>query len=159
MKHTATHCNTLQYIATLCNSLQRTATHYNTQGFFGAVIIGSFVCSLVVNEIRPEFGSPLDHSFSVVDDVFTVTATHCNTLQHTATHCNTLQHTAKQLDTLRYTATHCNTLQHAATRCNTLQHAATRCNTLQHAVTRCNTIIFKSRFWTTHLASWMMFLR
>jgi len=28
-----------------------------------------------------------------------ITATHCNTLQHTATHCNTLQHTA----------THCNT--------------------------------------------------
>ena len=24
----------------------------------------------------------------------TLTATHCNTLQHTATHCNTLQHTA-----------------------------------------------------------------
>ena len=31
----------------------------------------------------------------------TVTATHCNTLQHTATHCNTLQHT-------------CNTLQQSA---------------------------------------------
>jgi len=34
-----------------------------------------------------------------------LSATHCNTLQHTATHCNTLQHTA----------THCNTLQHTAT--------------------------------------------
>ena len=26
----------------------------------------------------------------------TLTAIHCNTLQHTATHCNTLQHTATQ---------------------------------------------------------------
>jgi len=40
-----------------------------------------------------------------------LTATHCNTLQHTATHF-----------ILSLTATHCNTLQHTATHCNTLQH-------------------------------------
>ena len=50
----------------------------------------------------------------------TVTAQHCNTLQHTATRGNTLQHTA----------THCNTLQHTATHCNTLQHT---CRSEQHA--------------------------
>ena len=43
----------------------------------------------------------------------TVTATHCNTLQHNATHCNTLQDSSK----------HCDMLQHTATRCNTLQHS------------------------------------
>jgi len=41
-----------------------------------------------------------------------ITATHCNTLQHTATHCNTLQHTATHCK-------HCNTLQHTASHCIT----------------------------------------
>jgi len=36
----------------------------------------------------------------------TLTATHCNTLQHTATHCNTLQHTATQCNTLQHTISH-----------------------------------------------------
>jgi len=64
-----------------------------------------------------------------------LTATHCNTLQHTATHCNALQRTATHCNTLQRTATHCNTLQHTATHCNTLQHTATHCNTLQHTAT------------------------
>jgi len=33
--------------------------------------------------------------------LYTVTATHCNTLQHTATHCNSLQHTATHRNTLQ----------------------------------------------------------
>jgi len=45
---------------------------------------------------------PHTHKTSMRRYTYTLTATHCNTLQHTATHCNTLQRTA----------THCNTLQH-----------------------------------------------
>jgi len=99
----------------------------------------------------------------------TLTATHCNTLQHTATrhtttHNNTLQHT-KAIEwvefyvplSLQHTATHCNTLNttHDNTQ-QTQQHTATHksdrvsrilCdiltathyNTLQHTATHCNT--------------------
>jgi len=99
----------------------------------------------------------------------TLTATHCNTLQHTATHCNILQHTHlpvrrirscesntishSNCDTLRHTATHCNTLQHThltvrgscLCEANTFSHAdwnehtATHCNTLQLTAMHCNT--------------------
>jgi len=93
-----------------------------------------------------------------------LTATHCNTLQHTATHCNTLQHTATHCNTLQHTATHCNTLQqqnlrpsglcwvacgrtsaretHERDGCaskNYLQKRLTHGNTLQHAIMHCNT--------------------
>jgi len=30
VRHTTTHCNTLQHTTTHCNTLQHTATHYNT---------------------------------------------------------------------------------------------------------------------------------
>jgi len=48
-----------------------------------------------------------------------VTATHCNMLQHPATHCNILQHPATHCDTLYHTATHYTTLQHTTPHCNT----------------------------------------
>ena len=60
--------------------------------------------------------------------LMTVTATHCNTLQHTATQCITLQHTATCCNTMQYAATHCNTLQHIATRCNTLHYTPNMCH-------------------------------
>jgi len=81
-----------------------------------------------------------------------MTATHCNTLQHTATHCNTLQHTATHCSTLQHAAIHCNTRvavhtenysskwQNTATHCNTKQHKATQSNTKQHKATHCNTL-------------------
>ena len=71
-----------------------------------------------------------------------VTAAHCNTLQHTATHRNKRQHTAnlaqcvsflagvrppkakEGADTLQHTAAHYSTPQHTAAHCNTLQHTA-----------------------------------
>ena len=98
----------------------------------------------------------------------TLTAAHCNTLQHTVTYCNTLQHTVtlcsippiasrkgrtNQQHALHLTTTHCNTPQHnpgrrqerthepatrTATYCNTLQHTAAHCNTLQHTTTHYN---------------------
>jgi len=49
-----------------------------------------------------------------------------------ATHCNTLQHTATRKNRPHRIATHCSTLQYAATHCNTLQHT-------EHTVTYCNT--------------------
>jgi len=78
------------------------------------------------------------------------TATQCSTLQHTAIHFSTLQHTylpesisAAHCNTLQHTAAHCSTLQHTATHCNTLQRTAAHCNTLQHtclpAVYMCST--------------------
>jgi len=96
VKHTATHCNTLQCTATHCNTrdrytcethcntLQHTAMHCNT----------------------------LQHTWLIHQ---------WNTLQHTATHCNALQHTATHVtDTpVKHIATHCNTLQCTATHCNT----------------------------------------
>jgi len=59
-----------------------------------------------------------------------LTATHCNTLQHSATYSITLQHTANPptLAPAQPSITRCNTIQHTATQCNTLQHMTT----LQH---------------------------
>jgi len=71
VRHTATHCNTLQHTATHCNTLQHTATHCNTLQRLEQVI-----------------------------DTLQHTATHCNTLQHTATHCNTLQRLEQVIVTL-----------------------------------------------------------
>ena len=62
VKHTASHCITLQHTATHCNTLQ----HRNT-------------------------GIPRHIVQHTASHCITLqhTATHCNTLQHTATHCNT----------------------------------------------------------------------
>jgi len=115
VKHTATHCNTLQHTATHCNShIRRGTLHYMKLG--KKKKRESSKCNYYIN-------SP-----------GAMVKAHCNTLQHTATHRNTLQHTA----------THCNTLQHShmsrnscmhecsLTHCSTLQHGAVHCNTLQH---------------------------
>jgi len=132
MKHTATHCNTLQHAATHCNALQHTVAHCNTH-----------IC---VDASMIRWRNTLQH-----------TATNCNTLQHTATHCNTLQHTAAHCNThicvdtsmirwrntLQHTATNCDTLQHTATHCHTeiitWLVCITHCSTLQHTPIFCNT--------------------
>ena len=80
LRHTTTHCNTLQYTATHYDTLRHTATHCNT----------------------------LQHTATHCDTL-RHTATHCDTLRHTATHCDTLQQTATQCITVHHTATHCNT--------------------------------------------------
>lgn len=41
------------------------------QNFFGVLIMSSFLLAIIVNEIRPAYGSPLDHFFFIIDDVFT----------------------------------------------------------------------------------------
>jgi len=74
LRHTATHCNTLQHTASLRHSLQQTATHCLTATHCNTLQHTATHC---------------------------LTATHCNTLQHTATHCNTLQHTASLRHSLR----------------------------------------------------------
>jgi len=91
LQHTATHCNTMK---THCerkrvlSHTDRDRGNTNTQP----------CCQDLQERKTPGIRS--------------LTATHCNTLQHvntpqhTATHCNTLQHA----DTLQHTATHCNTL-------------------------------------------------
>jgi len=94
MRHTATHCSTLQRAvclsssfrerhsnpqqptATRCNTLQHTATHCNT--------LQQAVC--------------LCSSFWTTSQ------------QHAAPHCNILQHTVANSNTLQHTATHCNKL-------------------------------------------------
>jgi len=123
--HTATHCNTLQYIATHCLS---------------------FLQNLYLLFISTP---------SVIATRRLHTATHCSTLQHTATHCNTLlmfssefvspipQHPSSEYYShmlTTHTAPHCNTLQHTATHSNTLQHTATHCTTLHHTATHCITL-------------------
>jgi len=136
MRHTATHCNTLQYAVTRCNTLHHTATRCNTA-----------ICNeeryMLQHEIVRQtdiLKSWLSMGFTTYNKSNTLQhpATHCNTLQHTATHCNTLQHTARHRDTPQDTATHRNTQLHTATRCNTLQHAATHPHTMRGGI-RCNT--------------------
>jgi len=41
------------------------------ENFFGLLIMISFLLAVTVTEIRPALGSPLDHFFFVIDDVFT----------------------------------------------------------------------------------------
>ena len=87
-----------------------------------------------------------------------LTATHCNTLQHPATPYNTrgiqhirfiLYHTHNSQPHESLALSHCNTLQHTATQCNTLQHTATHCNTQQHTATH---VVFSTLilFYITH---------
>ena len=66
-----------------------------------------------------------------------VTAAHCNTLQHTATHCKSCTvcvsfFAGSDPRRRRRVPTHCSTLQHTEAHCSTLQHTAAHCNTLQH---------------------------
>jgi len=102
VRHTATHCNTLQHTATQlhilrlrCGTLQHTATHCNT----------------------------LQHNYTSSGSG----AAHCNTLQHTATHCNTTTHPPAQARHIYPVS-----LQSVArTRCNALQHTTAH-TSLQH---------------------------
>ena len=94
MRHSATHCNTLQHAA----------THRNRTDF-------SMMSLSVRRNIVATHCNTLQH-----------TTAHCNTLQHTAKkihhtapHCTTLHYTSTHCTTPQLTATHCNTLQHTAT--------------------------------------------
>ena len=93
----------------------------------------------------------------------TVTATHCNTLQHTATHCNTLQHICVRIRYVKHIVTDCDecvavccsVLQCVAVCCSVLQCVAVCCSVLQwldvmmnvcHTVTQCDhTATYKQR--------------
>ena len=50
---------------------RRLHDHNAWQGFFGVLIVASFVLSVTVAEIRPPLGSNLDHTFNLIDDAFT----------------------------------------------------------------------------------------
>jgi len=94
LKHTATHCNTLQHITvhgtTLHHKCTNTLKHTRAQRWWG--------CRRQSNTLQH-------------------IATHCNTLQHTATHCTAL---VGMQAAVKHTATHCDTLQHTATHCTAL---------------------------------------
>jgi len=66
---------------------------------------------------------------------FTVTATHCNTLQHTTTRCNMVQ------QSLQHTATHCNTVQHGATRLEGSAGRYSQTSALQPIDTKCCSVL------------------
>jgi len=109
LRHTATHCNTLQH------RISRTQAR------------------------QPWCGKSLRSSLQNFTNADTLehTATHCDTLQHTATYCNTLQHRisptharqrwrVKSLRSSPQNLTNADTLQHTPTHSNTLRHTATQ---------------------------------
>ena len=112
LHNTATHSNTLQHTATHCNTLQHTATQYNL-----------LCCAL------SSHNSTLQHTLSQRH-----TATHYNLLCHAlSSHSNTQQHTAS------LSATHCNTLQHSITcNFAPCRRTTTHCSTLQHTIICCS---------------------
>ena len=140
LQHTKAHCNTRQLTATHCNTLQHTATHCNTpqvRGFRTAQVMDQFLIrhpgSVQVSLCMYTRLSATHGKWICIS----LTATHCNTLQHTTTHYNT-----RQVDMYQ---PHCNTLQHTSTHCNTLHtwmsHAAHECvtshmNALRHVESR-----------------------
>ena len=101
----------------------------------------------------------------------TLSATHCNKLQHTATQCSPMQHTAAHCNTLQDTAINYSDTPkwqagsalyhlptnpspphnaHTATHCNTLQHT----DILQHTAPYCNTLHHATNnLSSTHLLS------
>jgi len=83
---------------------------------------------------------------------YSLTATHCNTLQHTATlYCNTLQHThnpATPATGMLPVHSHCSTLPHTATHCNTLlQHTATHTHTCNACNRHAANTLWARRLW------------
>jgi len=128
LQHTAMRCNILQRIAMHCNKLQHTAT----------------LCS----KTHP----PSESCISMLHFRYTVTATHCNTLQRTVAtviHSTALSHTATHHDARQHTAIHCDTLQYIAIHCNTptltvlfpiVETGVHELYTLQHTVIHCNTL-------------------
>ena len=146
MQHNATLY--LQQSATLCNTLS--ATPYQRVCLCNTLQL--YFCKTHRNTLQHTATHSVPPHISA-----SISATHCNTLQHTATHCNTLQHTATHCNTLQHTRCHpisvrlsqqhtaTLSLQHAATHCNTLlatphQHVCL-CHTPQHTATHCNTRI------------------
>jgi hypothetical protein len=106
LRHTATHCNTLQ----------NTATHCSTS-YSGTIMSLSWHCVRFF----------LQHTATRCNAL--------QTLQHTATHCNTSYSGIVSCFSLgTVPVSFCDTLQHIATHCNTLQHTATHCNVRQHIV-------------------------
>jgi len=106
LQHTATHCNTLQHTATHCNTLQHTATHCNTLHHTAPHCnilqhTATYAHTQVLKSAIANGHTPT-HTYCQ----YSLTATHCKTLQHTATHCNTLQHTATQCNVLQRTTPH-----------------------------------------------------
>jgi len=117
IKHTATHCNTLQH----------TATHTLRLG------------GETTREYTAIYCNVLQHCNKVL-----YTATHCNTLQHTATFCNTRPETGRQRIAhalFQHLKKHCKTLQ----QCNILKQTAIHCNNPpthahpRNTATYCNT--------------------
>ena len=94
---TAAHCNTLQHTATHCNTLQHTATHCNTCDVGEFLHMGMSTSSLqhtatCCNKLQQAATQRL--RVSAHANVYMVTATHHNTLQHAVTQSNTLPCTA-----------------------------------------------------------------
>jgi len=158
IQRAAAHYNTLRHTTTHCTTLQNTA---NT--ILAAILKHWLWTSFNHSNAGQQNTSETQHAATHCNTL-QHTATYCNTLQHTATHCNTLQHTATiptivsrtqvKLSALPHTVTHYNTLQHTSTHCNysnahqhnasetstTLQHTAIHYNILQHTATHCNTL-------------------
>jgi len=126
LQHTATHCNTLQYISTQA---------INAFGFHTSTL-------LCVDELCQTITHCNTHC-----NTLQYTATHCSTPQHTATVCKTHTHRrshhhsripclhfvacCKSCQTATHRSTYCNTLQDTTTHYNTLQYT---CNILQHTL-------------------------
>jgi len=125
-KHTATHCNTLQYIA----------THYNTQ---------QNNCSALHWR---SMHSTIQYHTQTYCNTMQYIAMHCNTLQYTAKHCSAPYWRSVHSTIQHHTATYCNTLQYTAIHRMTLQYTAKHCIALQHYISPCKNP-FQSHFSTT----------
>jgi len=125
LRHTATHCITLQQTATHCRNAKR-AVITSVLSFIDQALT-STRCNTLQSTATHCKNTKSDRNFCMSCIWQALTVTHCNALQHTATHYNTLRDTANLihrlhlLETLAFTATLCNTLQHNVTHCNTLQ--------------------------------------
>jgi len=104
VQHTAAHCNTLQHTATHCNTLQHTATHMCDMTHTSRAYASWSVrrCAIHESHVGMSICVPwLTRLMYMPYDLSTCVTwlTRLVRTQHTATHCNALQHTA----------THCNT--------------------------------------------------
>jgi len=109
LRHTATHCSTLQHV-----HIQTYMMDYQTT---------RLVPVLKTSVTATQYNTPQ------------IPATHCNTLPHIYVHIYMTDHTASRQVRVQQTpkiAIHRNTLQHSAKLCNALRHTATHTYTRIH---------------------------
>jgi len=128
VRHTATHCNTLQHTATQlhilrlrCGTLQHTATHCNTlqHNYTSSGSGAAHISSLAAVCCKDALQRTTTHYRTYV------TSTHYNFF--TARHCKTLEFLHSKA--LQGTARKCKEVQGSARKCKEVQH----CNATKHS--------------------------